>query len=82
VYSDIDGPTKRKQADVEVRQVLDKVAAETDTSDLVVATCLLAKGNFWHGRLASAKMLAPEACRQGKRKWSFIRRFPWRTDLP
>lgn len=71
-----------KEYAFQAQSVLEKVAAGTDTRDLIVAFYFM-KRPLWNGGTAYAqRWMTPQSFQTGRGKWSLTRRFPAPNDLP
>lgn len=64
-----------------VRDVVETLAADTDTGDLVVATYLTRHKDLWHAE-ATTRPVTRRMFERGGRKWGFVARFDVPRGLP
>lgn len=65
-----------------IRNVLEKVAATTETAGLVVAVYLLGGSNRWGGHMIPGCLDRTQFYSHSGRGWAFIRSWPPPADLP
>ncbi|HNR68899.1 MAG TPA: hypothetical protein PKN24_12710 [bacterium] len=75
-------PSRNRIGNVAVHATLDRVAAGSDTQDLLVAVYLLPRSRWTGGTAWVRSWLTPQSFRPRRGKWRLVSRFPTPPTLP